>query len=484
VNGRLALPRVDLAVTGVGVVATALAVAFVERTGTAAGLGLLLGLTAFVGIVLAYVAVPHVAVAATIPFFALVPLLKTFVHPLLGGTKDLVAFAGLVAAGTLFLRRRAARQDWMPDRFVLATVGFLFLLYVANVGGYLSGETGHGPAWFHGVRLVFEPLALLLVGLSLSDPQRTLRWGGVSLVATGVAMAFVGFAQQALGVGRLMELGFTYGSEVRQAFGYLRSFGTLGEPFAYAGFMLLASAAVLLWARPRPLTTVATSVILLGLAVSLVRTAAIIVLALISLAIAQRGHLRFALLLLLVAVSGAMAVFAVGSQETSTRLVQVSGNHYLTLNGRTELWEEALGNHRSSWIFGRGVGATGTASQRAQATLTGAASEDSGESGVVDSAYLATVADVGLVGLALLLALLARIALLAWFAAKRGERAGWLALGLLTVIMLDALTRESLTGFPTAYIGMLVVGLAVATWRPAERPAGVPGLRRLRPVAP
>jgi O-antigen ligase len=484
VNGRLALPRVDAAFAGLGVVATALAVAFVERTGTAVGLGLLLGLTAFVGIFLAYVAVPHVAVAVTIPFFAVLPTLKLFVHPLVGGTKDLIAFAGLVAAATLFFRRRAARQPWMPDQVVLGTVGLLLLLYAANVGGYLSGETGYGPAWFHGVRLVFEPLSLLLVGLSLRNPARTLRWGGVSLVATGVAVAFVGFMQQMLGVGRLMEVGFRYGHEVREAFGNLRSFGTLGEPFAYAGFMLLAAAAVLLWARRGVLTAIAAPLILLGLAVSLVRTAAIVVLALIGLAIAQRGQVRFAFLLLLISISGALAVFAVGSQETSTRLVQVSANQYLTLNGRTELWEEALGGERSSWIFGRGVGATGTASQRAQVTLTGAANEDAEEAGIVDSAYLAIVADVGLIGLGLLLALLVRIAFLAWGAAKRGARSGWLALGLLTVMMLDALTRESLTGFPTAYIGMLVVGLAVATWEPAERPARAFGVRPLRPGAP
>jgi O-antigen ligase len=471
VNGRLAVPRLDLAAAGIGALGTAFAVLFVERLGTALGFGVLIGATMFVAIVLAYVAVPHVAVALTIPFFALLPLLRIFVHPLVGATKDLIAFAAVSAAGMLFFRRRAARQEWIPDRFVFVIVGFLLLLYLANVGGYLSGETGYGPAWFHGVRLVFEPLALLLVGLSLGDPQRTLRWGGISLVATGVAMALVGFAQQALGVGRLMEIGFTYGDQIREAFGFLRSFGTLGEPFAYAGFMLLAAAAALVWARRGLLTRMAVPIIMLGLAVSFVRTAAVVVLALVGLALAQRGHARFALLLVLASVCAAATTFAVSSQETSTEVVEVSPNQYLTLNGRTELWEEAVGTSRSNWSFGRGVGATGTASERARSTLTGAEVEDAEGGGVVDSSYLATVADVGLIGLGLLLALLGRILVLAWQAAKRGERSGWLALGLLTVLMFDALTRESLTGFPTAYIGMLVLGLAVATWRHDEAPS-------------
>jgi O-antigen ligase len=470
-NGRLALPRFDVAAAGLGALGTMLAVLFVERMGTPLGLGVLVGVTAFAAIVLAYVAVPHVAVALTIPFFAALPALKVFVHPLIGATKDLVVVAAVAAAGVVFFRRRAARQPWIPDRFALVIIGLLSALYLANVGGYLSGETGYGAAWFHGVRLFAEPLALLLVGLSLRYPQRTLRWAGISLVATAVGIAVVGLVQQALGIAGLLELGYDYGQEVRQAYGRLRSFGTLPEPFSYAGFLLFGLSALLLWTRKNPLAYAAAPILVVGVTVSFVRTAALVAIALLGLALAQRGHLRFAFLLVLAAVSAAATLFALGSQQTSTRLVQVSPNQYLTLNGRTQLWQEALGTGRANWIFGRGVGATGTASQRAQETLTGAESGDASSGGIVDSAYLASVADVGVIGLGLLLALLLRLVVLAWRAATRGERSGWLALGLLTVILLDALTRESLSGFPTAYIGMLVVGLAVATWRRADEPA-------------
>ncbi|MDQ3822259.1 MAG: hypothetical protein M3321_03350 [Actinomycetota bacterium] len=470
-NGRLALPRFDVAAVGLGGLATAFAVLSVERVGAPLALGLLLGATALVGIVLAYIAVPHVAVAATIPFFAVLPTLRVFVDPLVGGTKDLVVFAAVVAAGILFFRRRAGRQPWLADWSVLVVGAFLLALYVANVGGYLSGETGHGAAWFHGVRLLGEPLALLLVGLSLRDPRRTLRWGAISLAATTVAIALFGLVQQALGVNRLMDLGYTYGTEVREAYGVLRSFGTLSEPFSYAGFLLLGLATVLLWGRRGRLVYLAAPLVSIGLVVSFVRTAALIALAVLGLALARRGHVRFALFLVLTSAVAAATIFAIGSQETSTRLVEVSPNQYLTLNGRTTLWQEQLGTARSNWVFGRGVGATGTASQRAEATLTGARAEGGEEGGSpVDSAYLATVADVGLVGLALLLALFGRLVLLAWRAAERGESSGWLALGVLTVLLLDALTRDSLTGFPTAYIGLLLVGVALATWRSEAAP--------------
>jgi hypothetical protein len=38
----------------------------------------------------------------------------------------------------------------------------------------------------------------------------------------------------------------------------------------------------------------------------------------------------------------------------------------------------------------------------------------------------------------------------------------WLALGWLTVLLVDALSRSSLTGFPTAFLALLLVGLALA----------------------
>src|ERR687896_501286 len=101
-NGRLALPQTDLTTAAGGVVATGLAVLFVDRAGTSIGLSLMFGLTFFAAVVAAYLLVPHVAVAATIPIFAVVPALKVFVHPLLGATKDLIVFAAVVAAAILF----------------------------------------------------------------------------------------------------------------------------------------------------------------------------------------------------------------------------------------------------------------------------------------------------------------------------------------------------------------------------------------------
>ena len=87
----------------------------------------------------------------------------------------------------------------------------------------------------------------------------------------------------------------------------------------------------------------------------------------------------------------------------------------------------------------------------------------------VDSGYFATMADVGLVGLAVLLALYARMLALSRRAIARGLDAGWLAAALLTVLLLDAVTRASFTGFPTAFLGLLLVGIALAAADEDER---------------
>jgi uncharacterized membrane protein YhaH (DUF805 family) len=71
------------------------------------------------------------------------------------------------------------------------------------------------------------------------------------------------------------------------------------------------------------------------------------------------------------------------------------------------------------------------------------------------------IADVGLIGLAALLGLFGRLITLATRAQKRGLAPGWIALALLTVLLIDAVTRASFTGFPTAFLGLLLVGVAL-----------------------
>jgi O-antigen ligase len=423
----------------------------------------ILGLVVFGGIVACFVYVPWLIVPAIIPLFAAVPTLGFFVNPLLGGLKDLVSIAAIGAAVIIVVQRRAARRPIRVDSATAVLFGLIVTLYLANIGGNLSGESGYGASWYQGIRLFCQPLSLLLVGMVLREPRRTFRAASVSVIATTAVVAVVGLFQQALGVDGLLALGYEYGEQVRHISSHLRSFGTLAEPFAYASFLLVGLAVLLVWARGSSAVYLVTPLLAAGLLVSYVRTAAVIAAAVIGLALARRGQKVLATLLLVGAMIVGIAALIVAAGATQTRTVAASPTSYLTLNGRTKLWQSQLGDSPDTWIFGRGVGATGTAAKRAEQALVGKKKLNSEEdSSVVDSGYLAVVADIGVVGLALLLALFGRLLARGRALARRGDARGWAAIALLVVLLLDALSRESFTGFPTAYLGMLLVGLALA----------------------
>jgi len=449
----------------------ALLAAHSGRTGTTIDLVVLLAILFFAAVVYLTVAAPHVLVALMIPVFAAIPVLKVLVVPWIGPLKDAIIVAAVVGAGVLALERRVARERQPVDGVLLGLVGSLIVLYVVNLGAGF-GPGAYGSAWMQGVRLTVEPLLLLLVGLSVRRPRRVLQWGLVSLVATTCLVALYGLYQQRLGEWGLIEMGYQFDIHVRTIDGHLRSFGTLDDPFAYAAFLLFGIVAVA-FSRMRGLVAVVVlPLLLVGLAASWVRTAAVVFTALASLWLARRGEGAVAAILLAASVAGSVALL-VTLQATETRTVQTAPSVFLSINGRTDVWKTVLGE-KSQWPFGRGVGDVGTAADRAKFGVYQSRSDAEATRGpAVDSGYLATVADVGLVGLVLLLALLTRVGQLCAAAARRGDDAGWVGAALLTVMVLDAITRASLVGFPTAFLGMLLVGVASSAARPAR-----PGTRR------
>jgi hypothetical protein len=439
-------------------VASVSALASVHRDGVVV-LGVVLGLALFVTLVSAFMRIPHLAVAATIPYFALLPMFERFVSGRLGGTKDVVTLAAGAAAGIILVKRRFSHEKLALDLGVVVTVALLLLLYAANIGGAVTGASRYGWQWFHGVRLIAEPLALLLAGMTLPQPRRTLRWAIASLAATGGVVAAYGVVQQALGVDRLVRLGYVYGQEVREIGPHLRSFGTLEDPFAYASFLLLCVVVLLFGCRIRWGTFALIALVSCGVVVSFVRTAAVTALFLLGLALIRRVHGRVRIVL---AVSAALAaVVAVTAVTVPTKSLGVG--RYVPPQSRADLWKRALGHSAMGWTLGRGVGSAGTASQRASQSLFRSAVAPPAHGVVVDSSYVVTVSDVGVVGLVVLVALLTRLLVLARRRAASGDSCGWMALGILVVVIFDALTRESLTGFPTAYLEMLTLGLTLAT---------------------
>lgn len=440
-----------------------LTVLFVHATvtmGPTLPIGGLLTLFAFAALVISFVAIPHVAVAAIIPLFAVLPMVKTLWLPTAGPIKEIAAVGAFGAVALLTVERHRLGTRAPIDMIAAACIVGLLALYVLNFGGGFKGES-YGIAWFHGVRLTAEPLLLLLVGLSVERPQKVFQWAMGSLIATSFVVALYGIAQQIIGPSGLVSLGYTWDVQIQVVGNQLRSFGTLDDPFLYAAFLLFGLSAVMFWMRRGPLALFVGTTLLVGIAAGFVRTSAVILVALIGIWLAAQRRPVPATFVLGAAVIAAGVVFFSASSATESRTVQ-SGNMYLTLNGRTDAWRVALGGP-IDWPFGLGVGEVGTAAERATFDVSRTA-EGARDSSVesVDSGYFATVADVGFVGLALLLTLLARLLMAAKGLVQLNLVTGRVALGMLAVLMLDAITRSSFQGFPTAFVGLLLIGVALA----------------------
>lgn len=441
--------------------------------------GGLFALFALAALVISFVAIPHVAVAALIPVFAFLPMVKTLWVPTAGPVKEIAAVGAFAAVALLTIERHRLRTRAPIDMVVAACIFGLLVLYVVNIGGGFKGEA-YGIAWFHGVRLIAEPLLLLLVGLSIERPRLVFQWAMGSLVATTFVVALYGIAQQILGPSGLVSLGYTWDVQIQTIGNQLRSFGTLDDPFLYVAFLLFGLTAVLFWMRRGPLAFFVGSTIAVGILCGFVRTSALIVIALLGIWLAAQRRPVPAAFVLGSAIIASGIVFFTSTSGTETRTVQ-SGNMYMTLNGRTDAWRVALGGP-IDWPFGRGVGEVGTAAERATFELSRTAEEarkSRGES--VDSGYFATIADVGFVGLAILLLLLARLFMAARGLVQLGLVSGRVALGILAVLMLDALTRSSFQGFPTAFVGLLLIGVALAAG--ASERAELRERGRLEPAA-
>lgn len=484
--GRLRLGSLDPTLPIAALVTLVAAVATV-RVGPSPALAALAVAALFVGLVLAFMAAPHVAVAGTILMFTLVPTAKVVLVPAIGGIKDVAALAAIVAAALIGLSRRRA-----PDRWVGGLVLALLALYV------IDAEGDHGVAWLQGVRLVGEPLLLLLAGLTLPEPRRTLRWAVWTLIVAGCAVAVYGVLQQAIGAPRLVGLGYQYNVQVRFVNGHLRSFGTFDDPFAYAAFLLMALAALLFGTRRTAWTSLAAAILFAGLVAALVRTGAVVGVALIGMVAVRRGLATSGAMLTAAAVVVALVLLVTQARGSESRAIPVSitpagaptfstnpGTANVILNGRVSAWKAAVGDQPLQWIFGRGVGTVGTAAARAGYTFVPSADGVRRTTTAVDSGYLATVADVGIVGLLVLLMVLGRLWLLGTRAVRAGIGAGWLALGVLGTLLLDALTRASFTGFPTAFLALLFIGIALAAAREEEerRPPVSPRARGRAPRA-
>jgi O-antigen ligase len=472
----LRLGRSDAAAGAVAAAGTLGVAVLAAQEGPRIPLSVLIGGLVFLAVLVGFMKAPHVVIAVAIPYFCLLPMLKVLVSSQLAPTKDVIEIAAFLAAAALAFRRRFLREPFPGDTQVLVLTLLLVGLYVLNLGTAIRSGNVVGLEWFHGVRLTAEPLLLLLVGMTVANPRKTLHWAVKSLIVTVCAAALIGLFQQVVGPWRLVSLGYSFKSQLRTIGGHLRSFGPFDEPFDYASMLSFGLAGVLLWSRSKTVMLTLGPIIAVGLLVSFVRGAALSAVVLIAFLLARRGYAATATVVLGAAAASAIAIAILASQPTQGRVVQTGPSTFLTLNGRDRSWRLALGNP-SSWPFGRGVGTFGTAATRAAESQPPSTRAVFGQA--ADSGYLATTADVGFIGLALELALFTRIIVLLRAAIRRGEGAAWFGLALFVIFILDATLRSSLTGYPTAHLGFLLVGLTLAATRQVPLLRTATNLRRL-----
>jgi hypothetical protein len=280
--------------------------------------------------------------------------------------------------------------------------------------GLISAAWVYGPVGIYGVKVtffyLFVVLALWLTPFDAQDRDRL-----VSIIMTlGVITTLVGIGQQIVGPARLVELGYTYGEQVRSSGPLFRTFSTFNQPFGFGLFVtmaLLVGGAVALsdtsrrrnqlflafW--PVMAITMATSVVraaILGLAVGVIWLAA----------------LRFRRLIAPMLAITALALVSLPFLPPSIAKVFFSSS---SLSQRGSGWSEifaSIGVHP----LGRGLGSSGSAAdamsaargENTQTVTAGAGGTVQGMSSNYqpDNYYVKVLLELGPIGLWLFLAMI------------------------------------------------------------------------------
>jgi hypothetical protein len=434
---------------------------------------------------LAFRRAPHVMAVIVVFGFAVQPTLVFFVSSDFGPAKDVIVLAGMLSLLTsAVIGLPPERRGY--DAWLVGGIALLLGMYVLNPAG------GHSAQWSDGARLVIEAFGLFLVGYLGPDTTRTWRWAMVALVGVALLNTVLGLAQQGIGVQRLVhQFGYQFGEQVRTtAGGRFRSFGTLEDPFNYAALLALALVCAMLDLRRRRLAIGIAAALVVGIAVSFVRTEIVLMAVIGAVVLVRARRAPSAVALLLATIVAAVGLLTLVSQPATS---QTSRSSVLgTLNGRTTGWSELLSDP-GALLAGRGVGVVGSGLARsATAGIYQPGHFEAGQAPAVDrseelrsvdSSYLATLADVGFAGLVLLLVILGRMLVLMRLARPGPSGAMWVSLGLWLVVVLDATTRSSITAFPYGFIALYLLGLSLAKREGELARVEVRGVRRDVPAA-
>ena len=222
------------------------------------------------------------------------------------------------------------------------------------------------------------------------------------LMSTGAVCAALGVAQQLAGPDALHALGYPYNETIRFSGGFMRSFSTFPQPFAFGLFLSMVLLVCLPVAmgdvrRPRNCFFLAlTPLIAVGMASSVVRGAILGTAVGLVVLLVRRHHG-----LVHLAAPAAALVLVLPTAVLGAFLSSSS------LDERTTGWG-GIGTIVLSAPFGNGLGTTGAAAEKSLSSGAGTADVlmMDGERYQPDSQYVKVLLELGPIGLWLLLVLL------------------------------------------------------------------------------
>jgi O-Antigen ligase len=340
--------------------------------------------------------------------------------------------------------RPALRWWW----FAVALAVFGTVSALATLG--TSGIFAIKVTFFYMITL---PLILYLCPFTARDRENLVT----IMMSLGVFCAIVGIAQQVVGAGALSRLGYTYGQNLQLTNGMLRSFSTFQNPFQYAFFLMIvllvgSSVALANTKNMRnQLFLLASPLLLIGIGVSLVRSAIIgVVVGLVLLAVCRfRSIFRVLIPAGVVAVGAAIVLVSTKFGDSL-----LSGT---SLSERGRGWKFVFGMAYDK-PFGSGLGATGAAAERLMVESYGprvrALKLTVGDSFIwgrpyqPDNYYIKVLLELGPIGLWLLVALLIAVFLATLRAARQlPDPDGAFAFGVTATVLASVVAAVTSTYF-------------------------------------
>ncbi len=385
-------------------------------------LGAIPSVTTIVGVIIGFVIALTVAsliasrpqrgillLAAMVPYDGLLLLVPA--PGVVNGWKEGLVLITLVAS-LLSPKAVPIRSIRLPAWGVIAGLLLAYAVVQATLVPILQGAQALKIGYFYLL------IPLILLRNPLDGKQRDLLV--TILMVNGVITALYGLAQQIIGPTGLAALGYEYNETIRTAGGFLRSFSTFNQPFAFGLFImmvLLVGGAVALSdpRRWRNLVFLLTTPILVGaMSVSIVRGAYLG----LAVGVLLLGVFRYRGLFLLLPAGVAVLL----NLPASVLAAVFSSS---SLNDRSTGWgnifEDVL--HHP---FGIGIGTTGSVAEKV--ALVTKSREPFYQP---DSHYVKMLLELGVIGAWLLIMLLATALVFALTQARRNpDPDGALALGI------------------------------------------------------